>query len=455
MNYIKIIIQRFGIDFHIGVTLIARLWIIVAGAILLLLIPVYLTEPEQGYYFTFSSLIATQIFFELGFNYVVIQMVGHEMANLTYDNKKGFSGRSENINRILCLIGMLKKWYSIISIVFFIMVSYGGYYFFSKNGNLPLSDWTAAWFAIVAFTSINLFISPYLAVLEGIGLVGNVSRLKLFQSIIGYSILFVLLLLQKGLFSIPVLSGSMAICSFIWLFYTHRHIILTKPSDANDANYEKISWKKDIFPFQWRIALSWLSGYFIFQLFNPIIFANQGEIEAGRIGLTLTMFSTILSLSMSWVTAKSPVMARLIAERKFKDLDRLFKSVIIKSGIANLIILTTFVLLVILVREYGFSISKRLADTEIILLLLIVSVANHFIFSAATYMRAHKREPLLWNSLVTGVLIAITILILCKISVLATMIGYSFVIVLITLPWTIYIFKEFKKNYYDVTKKNK
>ncbi|MDE9550833.1 hypothetical protein [Xenorhabdus bovienii] len=442
MNYIKSIAQYFDIDFHIGITLLSRLWTIIAGAILLLLIPMYLTEPEQGYYFTFSSLIAAQIFFELGFNYVVTQMIGHEMAGLTYNNKMGFSGNSKNLNRVLFLIGMLKKWYGTISIIFFIIISCGGYYFFNKNGHLSLSDWAPAWFAIVAFTAINLFISPYLAILEGIGLVGNVAGLKLFQSIIGYLGLFILLLLGNGLYSISILSGSMAICSCVWLFYNHNHIILNK-SPKN--NTKIISWKKDIFPFQWRIALSWLSGYFIFQLINPIIFSNQGEIEAGRIGLTLTVFSTILSLSMSWVTAKSPVMAKLIAENKFKELDQLFKKIAIKSGVANFIILITFVLVVIFVREYEFSISERLTNTKILLLLVLVSVANHFIFSAATYMRAHKKEPLLWNSLISGILVVITISNLSKISVLATMIGYLSVTVLITLPWTIYIFKKFKK----------
>ncbi|MCB5321487.1 hypothetical protein [Yersinia intermedia] len=61
-----------------------------------------------------------------------------------------------------------------------------------------------------------------------------------------------------------------------------------------------------------------------------MLFAHQGAIEAGRIGLTLATFSAILSLSMSWVTAKSPIMARLIAGNKKEELNKLFISLMKK-----------------------------------------------------------------------------------------------------------------------------
>lgn len=39
----------------------------------------------------------------------------------------------------------------------------------------------------------------------------------------------------------------------------------------------RVSWKTEIWPLQWRIALSWLSGYFIFQLFTPILFITTEQ----------------------------------------------------------------------------------------------------------------------------------------------------------------------------------
>ena len=41
------------------------------------------------------------------------------------------------------------------------------------------------------------------------------------------------------------------------------------------------SWKKEILPFQWRIALSSTTGYFSLYLFTPVTFNVFGAVEAG------------------------------------------------------------------------------------------------------------------------------------------------------------------------------
>ncbi len=45
-----------------------------------------------------------------------------------------------------------------------------------------------------------------------------------------------------------------------------------------------ISWRREVWPFQWKIAVSWLCDYFIFQLFTPVLFAFRGPVEAGQDG---------------------------------------------------------------------------------------------------------------------------------------------------------------------------
>ena len=42
----------------------------------------------------------------------------------------------------------------------------------------------------------------------------------------------------------------------------------------------QVAWRREILPFQWRISVSWMSGYFIFQLFTPMLFTNQGAVAA-------------------------------------------------------------------------------------------------------------------------------------------------------------------------------
>ncbi|HEN3589684.1 TPA: hypothetical protein U5E11_004328, partial [Yersinia enterocolitica] len=206
---------------------------------------------------------------------------------------------------------------------------------------------------------------------------------------------------------------------------------------------EKISWYKEIFPFQWKIALSWLSGYFIFQLFNPMLFAHQGPIEAGRIGLTLATFSAMLSLSMSWVTAKSPTMARLIAENKKTELNSLFISLIKKSGALNFLISFFFLICVYFLEKTHIDIVGRIASFDVLILLFIISLANHAIFSMAVYMRCHKEEPMIWNSLITGVLALPFIYFFSKVSSFATIASYGAIMIFVSLPWCYMLFHKY------------
>ena len=73
-------------------------------------------------------------------------------------------------------------------------------------------------------------------------------------------------------------------------------------------------WKKEIWPFQWRISLSWLSGFFTFNLINPIVFVLHGPVMAGRIGITFSLITAVLSIAGAWINSKIPAICSLIAE---------------------------------------------------------------------------------------------------------------------------------------------
>jgi hypothetical protein len=75
---------------------------------------------------------------------------------------------------------------------------------------------------------------------------------------------------------------------------------------------------------QWRIALSWVSGYFIFQLFTPVLFAYQGAVVAGQMGMSLSIATALNTLALAWINTKAPMFGLLIARGEFAALDRLF-----------------------------------------------------------------------------------------------------------------------------------
>src|ERR1035441_4566872 len=72
-----------GLDRAVGFTVLARFWGSAAGLVTVLLIARFLSPAEQGYYYTFGSLVAMQMIFELGFSFVILQLASQERARLS------------------------------------------------------------------------------------------------------------------------------------------------------------------------------------------------------------------------------------------------------------------------------------------------------------------------------------------------------------------------------------
>ena len=119
----KFIFIFLGLDKSIAYTTSARI-IQVLGAVLnLFLISIFLSKEEQGYYYTFGSIIAIQVFFELGLNSVIIQFASHEVAHLEFDaiNLK-FKGSTFHLSRLSSLSVMIFKIFSKLGIILFIIL---------------------------------------------------------------------------------------------------------------------------------------------------------------------------------------------------------------------------------------------------------------------------------------------------------------------------------------------
>jgi ABC-type arginine/histidine transport system permease subunit len=60
------------------------------------------------------------------------------------------------------------------------------------------------------------------------------------------------------------------------------------------------------------------------------------------------------------------------------------------------------------------------------------------------YMRAHREEPMLTQSIVIGLMIALMIYFCGTTSVLMMMSGYMMITLFIGLPWTVLLFIRYK-----------
>jgi len=281
------ILALIGADNNVKYTVVHRILTIFYGAAVLFLVPFFLTVKQQGYYFSFSSLIALQVFFELGLNFVILQFFAHEAAFVHIDSQGNVTGSDAHVGRIRCLFRMLFKWYSYAALSFIIIVLPVGYFFFINNGDLEVREWLVPWVILTIFSGVNLFLSPFLAAVEGMGQVAAVAKLRISQTITSLLAIVVGLTTGLGLNFAPISVVVSVVFTSYWLWSLRswlRHF-LSLPGDR-----VAISWLKEIFPYQWRIAVSWLAGYFVFYLLSPITFYFYGAEEAGKIGLALLCF---------------------------------------------------------------------------------------------------------------------------------------------------------------------
>lgn len=442
MNVFNRIKRILGIDFHIFTTLLFRFWSILAGVVTLLFIPTFLTGVEQGYYYAFASLLALQIFFELGMNQVILQIVSHEAAHLTRVKEFQMAGAAFHLDRLSYLVKKLRLWYSFASIGFLLVVGFAGILFFNRQVELSQSHWLGAWLLLVVATAGNLYWSPALALMEGCGSVGEVAKLRLVQSIIGYFFTWLGLVFGFGLWVTVLVPLVAFFCTSYWLTKINGLRVWLLTRKITDGS-TRIDWRVEVFPFQWRIALSWISGYFIFQLFTPVVFQTQGAVQAGRLGVALNVFNAIVTVGMSWVNAKIPVMAGYISRNERSALNKIFFEVFWRSFFFVVLGVIAFIALVFWGSAVGIHYASKISSVQVLMCLGTVSIINIFVFSAAAYMRAHKEEPMLMPSLVTGIFVAMAVYFGARYSVEIMSLSYAVVSACIALPWTLILFRKY------------
>lgn len=449
INLLKIIAGKIGIDKSIAYSSGSRVVQAFTGVGSVFFISTFLTGVEQGFYYTFGSLLALQVFFELGLTGIMTQYVAHEVSHLVLDKNGEYQGEVRYKSRLASLVRFCVKWYTILAVIVFIFLSIFGFIYFSKYGSNQGEDvsWKIPWLIICIATSINLFLSPITSILTGLGFVKETSKISFWQQVIMPSISWFGLFLGLKLYVSGIASLiSIALCLFLMI---KQKLLPILRNLLKTTINERVEYMTEIFPYQWKIAISWISGYFIFQLFNPVLFATEGAVVAGQMGMTLQALNAINAFSMNWINTKIPLFSGLIAQKQFLELDKIFCKTLKQMSFVCFLMLMLFFTLIVVLRITDFSIGKTvLADRFLayvpMLLMMLPIFLGQFIGAWATYLRCHKAEPYLVNSIVAGVLCLFSTFFLGReFGLYGVTIGYCCIRVLL-FPWAYNIYRRKK-----------
>jgi ABC-type maltose transport system permease subunit len=98
-------------------------------------------------------------------------------------------------------------------------------------------------------------------------------------------------------------------------------------------------------------------------------------------------------------------------------------------------------------ERWELPLVRRISPAEVLVFIAAVAIINTFISSAATYIRAHREEPMLAPSVCTGLAVWVAVEVGSRVSVLLTVQLYAAVTLLIALPWTLALLRRYLKRH--------
>ena len=378
-------------------SLLFKAWQAVAGVVTIAFIARHMDPVVQGYYYAFASLIALQSFFELGLYLVVSVSASHEWARLRLAPEGRIVGNSDALSRLVSLGRFVFKWYGAAAALFLLLAGGAGLHFFGRTG-VDVA-WRAPWLLHVAFAAGSLWLLPFLSLLEGCDQFESTARFRLLQSLASSAAAWAVLAGGAQLWAVPALSGVSLALLLAYLGWTRRQFLAPFHRPPAAAT---LSWRHDLLPMQWRLALQGLFSYLSFPLYPALVFSAVGAAEAGRLGMSLQIVSALQSLALVLLSARAPALAIAVAQRRRDAAEAQWRRASAQSLLTMLLLSLSFLAVLWLAVGSQWPVAQRVLPLGACAMLVAGSLLALAVQSAATYLRAHKRERLTPVGVIAG-----------------------------------------------------
>lgn len=437
------ILRSWGFNRAVAYASLTSITPVLMSPITVVLIVTRFSAEIQGYYYTFAGLSALQSLAELGLGQAVIQFASHEWAKLNLDAEGRIVGDAEALSRLLSLGRLAFKWFGAMSLFFTIFLGFVGIIQFSSPHAYEV-HWVGPWVMFCISIAINLLLMPVFYILQGCNQVTPFWYYRWIQRIVSGLSLWIAMALGAALWTLPISAFAGLVWTIYFLVRKYRKFI--KMFFNPVYSHSVINWRKEVWPMQWRVAISWTSSYLPTQLFAPILFSFSGAVVAGQMGMTNSLGSILLAISSSWILTKAPHYGVLIAQKRYIELDSEYRKSFLSSFITALIGALGIWGIVFVLDSTRQNIGTRILPLLPLGLFLIGILFNTLTTSLAVYLRAHKKEPLAGVYLVAGLLIIGSALSMGRrFGTTGVNSGYLLVMALVQFPGVLFIFSRCRR----------
>ncbi len=419
-----------GFDRPTGYATLASLTPLVLGPVTALLVATRFSPQVQGYYYTFGSLTGTLSILEVGLGQAIVQLASHEWAALRWSVGDRVVGEAVALARLTDLGRQSVKWYGALAVMALFAVGPAGGLLFASDGG---THWFWPWTASCLTMAAALLVLPVFSLLQGCGRVADFWLYRWIQQIVNPITLWAAIGAGAGLWT-PAIAAAVGICWSIG-FLLWRSQGLLEMISRRPLVRSSMSWRADVWPLQWRVAMAWASVNLTMQMLVPVLFYFSGPVIAGRMGLTVTLANVVTAVASAWIVTKGPGLGVLAAQRKYQELDELFYRGLrrcVAAGVGGAAVVWTGVLAL---GWLELPLRARILSPLPAALLLAASIPNSVILGVSTYFRAYRAEPLAPMLLSgSGVVIALAVLVGARWGATGIVGSYLAVLVVYELP---------------------
>ena len=378
---------------------VARLVATVTGPLTALMVVHFLSLTEQGYWFTFLSIIALANYAELGMGQVILQFAAYEVGGSVTGDADD-KGRLKSILRITLLFGGL------LSLLQCLIAMAVGYAILStRAGSGQSAEWLGPWLLACTVAPLTLALAFLNSFLEGCQLIVSSNLRRALQAIVQVVVTFFVFNSGGKLWALGAGLGAGFAAGTVYVLLAHGRFI--RGLLAGFTKNTQVSWRTEVWPLQWRYAATWVTGLFSFGLFNPVIFSLIGPEAAGQFGFTMSVTGFLLAYSQIWLASRMAVFTKLNAGAKWAELKPLYGRSV-KYSIVTYLLGSLGVVAAIYVINVEFPLlAVRFLEPLSAVIILAAGGVSLSIFCISYFVRSFKEEPFIKMAWVTAGLVMI------------------------------------------------
>lgn len=362
---------------------------LIRGPVVMLLIPMFLTELEQGYWFTIGSLSALSTFADLGFGTLVGQFSAHEFSKLRFDKNLRYEGEKNDIERIASLYKYVLKWALTVCLIAYPIIMGAGIAVLNTHGNMK--TWIIPWIIYMLAGGFSFIARISLSFFEGCNLISKIQTNYCISAIALTSVTIGMLVGKCGLYALAIPAVISFVINFALMFIVFRHAIIQLLKTKVVHNHH---WGRNFLSLIWKYAISWASGYFIFQIYTPLAYMVYDPVMAGKVGITMTLIQACFTIANTFNAVFVPKINISVANREWGKAEGLCKKGLLLS-MPLYVLGATIIMLGLGLGQGKIALFDRFLPASIAVVLIIAWFLQIPINTIATYGRAHKQEPFL------------------------------------------------------------